>query len=61
MTRALQWIGESKLFATFEQIFEHDVQGDKNSKKLPLQCFYKREKNSKETAKILIGGGRALN
>jgi len=27
MTWSLQWIGESKLFATFEQVFEHDVQG----------------------------------
>jgi len=29
MTQTLQWIGESKLFANFEQIFEHDVQGVK--------------------------------
>jgi hypothetical protein len=48
MTQTLQWLRESKLFATFELIFEHDVQGvkDKKYKKLPAHCFYK--KNSKK-------------
>ena len=33
--------GESNLFATFEQVFEHDVQGFKDDKwkKLPSHCF----------------------
>jgi hypothetical protein len=32
MTWTLQRIGESKLFATFEQVFERDVQGVKEKK-----------------------------
>jgi len=48
MTWTLQWIGESELFATFEQVFEHDVQGVKGKKKLPSYCFYKINKNIKK-------------
>ena len=55
MTWTLQWICESKLFVTFEQVFEHDVQV-KEKKKVPSHCFYKIKKNIKNI-KVMIGEG----
>jgi len=44
VTWTLQWIGESELFATFEQAVEHDVQGVK--KKSAITFFLqKKEKH----------------
>jgi hypothetical protein len=46
MTQTLQWIGKSELFATFEQVFEHDVQGVKDKKmKLPSHCLQNKGKH----------------
>jgi hypothetical protein len=46
MTQTLQWIGKSELFATFEQVFERDVQGVRGNKmKLPSLCLQNKGKH----------------
>jgi hypothetical protein len=48
ITWTLQWICESELFTTFEQILEQ--------KKLPSHSFYKGKKNTKTIQKYWYGG-----
>jgi hypothetical protein len=58
MTQTLQWIRESKLFANFEKIFEHDDQGVKiKNKRSYHHIVSTKDKKHLKNTKILIGGG----